>query len=65
MVHDGKWSRVAGRGGRKWEGGTTTVQLKRRNRESSFQHVAAVVQLQKISGSLVWGLAVCSRGERF
>lgn len=71
---DGKWCMMgsaAGRGSRKWEGGTTTVQWKRRNRESSFQHVAAVVQLQLqqseqcSSGSLVWGLAGCSGGERF
>lgn len=75
-MHDGKWDLAACGGGRKWEGGTTTVQSERRDRESSFQHVAAVVQLQlqlqlseRVSGaapgSLVWGLAACSGGASF
>lgn len=79
-MHDGNWGRAASRGGRKWECGTTTVQSERRNCESSFQHVAAVVQLQlqlqlqqseRVSGAApapwsgVWQRAVEERGFDF
>lgn len=74
MVHDGKWGRAACRGDGKWEGGTTTVQSDRRNRGSSFQHVAAVVQLQqseRVSGAApapwsgVWQHTAEDRGFDF